>query len=208
MEAYALTVLSCGLSIAVLSWIWLLVRAFQQRSWWGVIGVVFPPVALLFARRHPQRAISPLAFFALGSMIAAAPVAYSLVGPADLGLRAELRQEPRFLSLAKNAVQSDAAHEWMEQRAFYMQLGGVAFAALAWIWLLVRAFRQNRRWGVSSLIIPPVGLIFAGCYPRKGGIPLGLVLVCLLVAATPAVYTLYVPLNLGAARRLSTASSI
>ena len=83
-----------------------------------------------------------------------------------------------------------------------MQLGGIALAVLAWIWLLVRAFRQNRRWGVSSLIIPPVGLIFAGCYPRKGGIPLGLFLVCLLVAAMPAVYTLYVPLNLGAREKV------
>jgi hypothetical protein len=90
----------------------------------------------------------------------------------------------------------------MEQRAFYMQLGGLVIAALAWIWLLVRAFRQHRKWGLSSLIIPPVGLIFAGRYPRKGGIPLGLFLVCLLVAATPTVYTLYVPLNLGARERV------
>ena len=75
-------------------------------------------------------------------------------------------------------------------------------AGLAWIWLLVRAFRQHRTWGFSSLIILPVGLLFAARYPRKGGLPLSLVVVCLLVAAIPALYTLYVPLNLGTREKL------
>ena len=46
-------------------------------------------------------------------------------------------------------------------RAFYMLAGGLAIAGLAWIWLLVRAFRQHRRWGLGSLVLPPVGLVFA-----------------------------------------------
>jgi hypothetical protein len=85
----------------------------------------------------------------------------------------------------------------MEGRAFYMQLGGLLVAALAWTWLLVRAFRQHRRWGLTSLVLPPVGLIFAAWHPRKGTAPLILCLLSILVAATPALYTLYVPLDLG-----------
>jgi Leucine Rich repeat len=81
-------------------------------------------------------------------------------------------------------------------------LGGVAAAGLAWIWLLIRAFRQDRRWGLSSLIIPPAGLVFAGRHPRRGGLPLALVVVCLLVAVIPALYTLYVPLDLSAREKV------
>ena len=120
-------------------------------------------------------------------------MAYSLLGPSDLALREQVRQEPKVFLLVRTTLESDAVHGWMEGRAYYLQLGGVALAALAWIWLLIRAFRQHRRWGLGSLVFPPLGFIFAGCYPRKGAIPLGLFLVCLLVAATPAIYTLTVP---------------
>ena len=57
----------------------------------------------------------------------------------------------------------------------------------------MRAFREHRRWGLGALAFPPLGFIFAGRHPGKGAIPLGLFLACLLVAATPAIYTLTVP---------------
>jgi hypothetical protein len=161
-----------------------------------------PPAALVFALRHAQRAIAPLVIFTLGSVLAAVPVSYSLLGPVDLGLREQIHGKSGFLSLVTDALQSDAAHEWMELRAFYMQVGGIAFALLAWIWLLIRAFRQDRRWGFGALVFPPVGAVFAGRHPRRGGIPLGITLICLLVAAIPALYTLYVPLNLGAREKV------
>jgi hypothetical protein len=202
MEDYAAAFLLGGLTLAVLAWIWLLVRAFQQQAWWGIFSFVLPPVALLFALRHAQRAITPLVIFTLGSILAAVPVGYSLLGPADLQLREQLHGKSGLLTLATNALQSDAAHEWMEIRAFYMQMGGVALALLAWIWLLVRAFKQHRGWGLGALVFPPVGVIFAGRHPRRGGVPLAFVLICLLVAAIPALYTLCVPLNLGAREKV------
>jgi hypothetical protein len=193
VEDYAVVVLSGGLTLAALAWIWLIVCAFKQRVGWGIVSLVFPPLALIFALRHAQRAIGPLVLFVLGGVVAAAPAAYSLVGPSDLGLRQQLRQEPKVLSLVRTALESDAVREWMVGRAFFMQLGGVTLAALAWIWLLVRAFRAHRGWGLGSLLFAPLGFVFAGRYPRKGAIPLGLFLICLLVAATPAIYTLTVP---------------
>ena len=176
---------------------------FSSTFGGGLLSLVVPPLALVFALRHAQKAIAPLVFFVLGGMIAAAPVAYSLVGPVDLRLREQVHQEPKFVSVAKTALQSDAAHEWMENRAFYMQSGGVAAAVLAWIWLLIRAFRQDRRWGLSSLIIPPVG---AGLrWPTSSeeeASRLVLFSLCLLVAAIPALYTLYVPLDLSAREKV------
>ena len=96
-----------------------------------------------------------------------------------------------------NALQSDAAHQWMEARAFYLLVGGMVVTALGWSWLLVRAFRQHRRWGLGSLILPPVGLVFAGRYRQKGIGPLVLCLLGLLIASVPALFTLLVPLDLG-----------
>jgi hypothetical protein len=202
MDRFAIALLSGGLTLAALAWVWLLVRAFQRRALWGMISLILPPAALLFALRHAQRAIAPLVIFTLGSMLAAVPLLYSLVGSDGLGLRDQLHGQSGVVSLAIDALQSDAAHEWMELRAFYMQVGGFALAAVAWIWLLIRAFKQHRRWGLGTLVFPPVGVVFAGRHPRRGAIPLGLVLICILVAAIPALYTLYVPLNLGAREKV------
>lgn len=93
-------------------------------------------------------------------------------------------------------LQSDVAHDWMVARAFYLQIGGLSVALLAWIWLVVCAFRARRAWGFSILVLPPVGLIFAARNPRKGIPPLLLLSLSLLIAATPALYTLFVPLDL------------
>ena len=197
MEAYALDLLFGGLAVAGLAWIWLIVRAFQQKVWWGLGSLVFPPLALLFALRHAQKAVGPLVLFLLGGLVGAIPVSYSLVAPVDVGLREKLREGPKALSLARSALQSDDAHEWMADKALYMLLGGLAAAALAWIWLLVRAFRQHRRWGLASLVLPPVGLAFAARHPRRAAAPLVLLMLSVLVAAAPAIYTLYVRLDLG-----------
>jgi hypothetical protein len=62
--------------------------------------------------------------------------------------------------------------------------------------LIARAFRTRRGWGFTSLVMPPVGLVFAARHPRKGIPPLGLLLLSLLIAATPALYTLFVTLDL------------
>ena len=86
-----LVLLSGGLTLAALAWIWLLVRPFQQQAWWGVISLVLPPGGpSLFALRHAQRAIAPLVAFTLGSILAAALFGYSLLGPVDLGLREQV----------------------------------------------------------------------------------------------------------------------
>ena len=177
MQTYALATLLFGLAIGALAWLWLIARAFQEKVWWGLGALVIPPVALWFALRHSQRSIAPLAMFALGSLVTAVPVSYTLLAPTDLGVRQAIDDVPKLWSLSGVALQSDAAHEWMERRASYMQFGGVVLAGLAWIWLITRAFRQNRRWGLGTLIMPPVGFAFAGTHPRKGLGPLALLVV-------------------------------
>jgi hypothetical protein len=186
MEAYSLDFLFGGLTVASLAWVWLIGRAFQQRIWWGLSCLVLPPVALAFALRHAQKAVGPLVLLVVGITSAIAAPLYSILGPVDLKLRERLSEGPKVWSLAKTLLQSDAAHEWMESRAFYMQLGGLAVAALAAIWLLFHMFRHHR----PTLVSPPPRF-------RSGVILLLLVALSLAVAAAPALYTLYVPLNLG-----------
>jgi hypothetical protein len=99
--------------------------------------------------------------------------------------------------VASKLLRSDAAYGWMENRAIYLEGGGLAVVAVAWIWLLVRAFRYRTGWGLGSFFVPPLGLIFAGRHPREGAPPLIIVALGLIVAATPAAYILAVPLDLG-----------
>jgi hypothetical protein len=99
--------------------------------------------------------------------------------------------------VVSSALESDAAHEWMASRAFYMQFGGVAVSLIAWLWLVTRAFGQSRPWGLASLVLPPASLFFLGRHPRKGIGPLLLFVASLFIAALPAIYTLCVRLDLG-----------
>ncbi len=184
-----------GVVVAAVAWLWLIVRASREGVGWGLGSLFVPPVGLLFALRHAQKAIAPLVLFLVGILSAATPAFAALVTAIDLG-----RQPPRgsaaagLWSRAVTLLQSDAAHEWMEIRSFYWQIGGVIVAAAAWIWLIVRAFRQRWGWGAGTVVLPPTGLVFAARHPRKGAVPLLLVVLSLLVAATPAVYTKFVPL--------------
>jgi hypothetical protein len=184
-----------GLAIAAIAWLWLIVRASREGVWWGIGTLLVPPTGLVFALRHAQKAIAPLVLFLVGILSAATPAFTALMTQIDLG-RQPTPDSPvaGLWSQVVTALKSDEAHEWMEIRSWYWQFGGAAVAAAAWIWLIVRAFRQQWKWGAGIVVLPPTGLVFAARHPRKGAVPLLLVVLSLLVAATPAVYTKYVPL--------------
>jgi hypothetical protein len=184
-----------GVLVAVVAWIWLVVRASRERAGWGLASLLLPPAGLLFALRHPQKAIGPLVLFTVGLLAASTPAFTALVIPVDLGWQPTPDSAAAGIwSRAVTALKSDEAHEWMEIRSFYWQIGGVAVASVAWIWLIVRAFRERWPWGAGTVVLPPTGLVFAARHPRKGAVPLLLIMLSLLVAATPAVYTKCVPL--------------
>lgn len=73
----------------------------------------------------------------------------------------------------------------LEQYGFFMLVAAGVLGVIGWIWLVVRAFRQRLRWGLSVLFIPPVAILFVGLYYRKTIGPLILLLVALLLGATP-----------------------
>lgn len=73
----------------------------------------------------------------------------------------------------------------MEEYLFYVLIAGAVFVAIAAIWLLIAAFRQHFAWGLSSLLVPPVLLIFACCHWARARRPLALALFGAVVLAAP-----------------------
>ena len=159
--------------------------------------MLFPPWGLWFALRRAQQAIGPLILLLVGGGVFAGSALHLLAVPASAGIEKKAGQESRLWSLASSALHSDAAHEWVESRAYFLQVGAIPLVGCAWIWLLTRAFQERRAWGWTSLLLPPIGLVFAARHPRRGAVPVLLMIALIFVAAVPAIYVLCVRLDLG-----------
>jgi hypothetical protein len=197
MESYLLIPLFGGLLIVLSAWIRLVVSAFQRGVGWGSGSLILPPTALWFAVRYPQATVKSLVVLIAGGLVSAVPAWYLLVVPAGQGSPGTSAERSRLGSLVSTALRSDTVHAWIESRAFYLQIGGVLVAGLAWIWLIARAFLQRRAWGWSSLLLPPAGLVFAARHRRRGAAPILLFVLAIVLAAVPAIYILCVQLDLG-----------
>jgi hypothetical protein len=75
LEAYAFFVLLAGLVVGVVGFFWLVIRAFKASKLWGVVSLVFPPFAIVFALTHFRRSIAPLIVFLLSGILLGAPYA-------------------------------------------------------------------------------------------------------------------------------------
>lgn len=58
-------------------------------------------------------------------------------------------------------------------------------ATVAWIWLLVRAFKVRVAWGLGVLVLPPLALLFLLCHFRRAAAPTGLLLAAVLLGSVP-----------------------
>lgn len=190
------SLLIAGLLAAVAAWLWLIVRASREGVGWGLGALVFPPVGLVFALRHAQRAVGPLVLFIAGLLTAAGPAFHAVATLANPGRGTTTEAGSGRWGAAVAALRSESAHRWMESRALDLQVGGVAVLAAAWLWLLISAFRRRWSWGLGTLALPPTGLVYAARHPRRGALPMLLATLGLLAAAAPAVYTIAVPLDL------------
>jgi hypothetical protein len=99
MENFFPFIFLSGLAVAAVGMLALVVAAFRQKVWWGVGVLLFPPVALVFAARHPKKAGVPLGLLLLGCLAVAAPAAVNALRPIDLGPRERLVDGERHLTL-------------------------------------------------------------------------------------------------------------
>lgn len=75
----------CGLALAVIGLLWLIVAAFRVKWPWGLAMLVFLPVAApIFTVHHFRKAGWPLRVLAAGLAIGSAPIAYDKLTPIDL----------------------------------------------------------------------------------------------------------------------------
>lgn len=78
-ETVGFAVLAAGAAVAAGGFLWLVVRAFRTRVWWGLGVLVFAPVGLAFAAAHRRRAAAPLVVVLLGLAVTASPVVINRV---------------------------------------------------------------------------------------------------------------------------------
>jgi hypothetical protein len=73
----------------------------------------------------------------------------------------------------------------LERYGFYVLAFGAVLALAAFTWLVVRAFRVSRLWGVGLILVPPLGLLFVVCHFARARAPAFLLGVAALVIAAP-----------------------
>ncbi len=84
----------------------------------------------------------------------------------------------------------------------YLFLSGLAIAAMAFLALVVIAFRYKIGWGVAVLVFPPVGIVFAIKHYRRAWLPSACLAVGVGLMAFPSLYTKLMPVDLGPRERI------
>lgn len=97
LEKYGFYLLVLGFVLGCVGYFWLLAAGFKQHFLWG-LGMLFPPLALVFIVRHFQRARRPVLVLVLASVVLATPYALSYyqrhfvkLGPHEQRVDGELR---------------------------------------------------------------------------------------------------------------------
>jgi hypothetical protein len=101
LEKYGAYAVLAGFLILLVCWLWLIVRAFRVRVWWGIGLLLCPPLVLLFLLWHGRRAAAPLLGLLLGGVILAVPygVNYYEQRFVDLGPRERIVDGELHLTL-------------------------------------------------------------------------------------------------------------
>jgi hypothetical protein len=73
----------------------------------------------------------------------------------------------------------------------YVIAGGALLGVVGFIWLIVRAFRQRRLWGVALIVFPPAALLFILRHLRKAAGPVCMLLLAGVVVAAPYAVNYY-----------------
>lgn len=81
-----------------------------------------------------------------------------------------------------------------EVYGFAILAGGMFLSAVGLLWLIVLAFGSSVGWGIGTLLLPPVGLVYAATHFRRSRGPLAMILAGAVVMASPVVINhLYQP---------------
>jgi Leucine Rich repeat len=79
----------------------------------------------------------------------------------------------------------------IEKAGFYLLVIGVVLLLVGWIALVTAAFRTRWYWGTSSLLLPPVALLFIARHFRRAAPSLAVIGLGILVGALPYGFNFY-----------------
>src|SRR5262245_60085706 len=79
----------------------------------------------------------------------------------------------------------------LETFAIYVIAAGMLMGLVGYIWLDVRAFQQQRWWGVALLVFPPVALLFIFRHFRASAAPVCVLMLSGMVVAAPYAVNYY-----------------
>jgi hypothetical protein len=71
----------------------------------------------------------------------------------------------------------------LEAYVLWVLVAAVVLAAIAWLWLVIRAFQTGVLWGILVLLLPPLALIFVPTHWKPSRGPTALFLFACVVAA-------------------------
>jgi hypothetical protein len=73
----------------------------------------------------------------------------------------------------------------LEKYGFYVLVPGLVLAVLAYLWVLIAAFRYRFWWGLGIFLIPPLWLLFVLLHFHRVVKPLTLLLLAAVITAIP-----------------------
>ncbi len=148
---------------ALLSFLWLVSLAFQTSAGWGLLVLLCPPLALVFAARHGRVSREPLLLFGVSGILAGVAAWRSGVAL-------------QWLDAVRSQVPFDTT-------AIYLLGAALVILLIAWIWLIIRAGQVHTGWGLATLLLAPIGVpaFVLACW-RRARAPFFLGLLGLLLA--------------------------
>jgi hypothetical protein len=81
-EQTGFVILTVGLVLIGVGYLWLVVRAFRTGTGWGLAALLLPPIGgLVYAVAHWRRGLAPLAAVLVGGLVAVSPIAINKLVP-------------------------------------------------------------------------------------------------------------------------------
>lgn len=130
-EQYAFALLIAGNALALIGYLWLVIRAFGTSLGWGLGTLILAPVGLVYALLHFRRALWPLVLILVGVILASSPIILNLVAGEKVQVTAQ--EEKKTITVPDGTiVVEERVTLTGATREEYTKLAGKSFAVVQW----------------------------------------------------------------------------
>jgi hypothetical protein len=114
--------MAAGAILALIGFVWLIIRAWKVHWAWGLGSLVLMPVAIVFVLLHLRRSVAPVLLMLLGGGLCVAPTVYNLVRGPQVQTTAEIETKGNEERITLTGATRDE----------YEKLRGGSFAVVQW----------------------------------------------------------------------------